>query len=300
MSTIMKAIMLTLLLLASRQTLWSQNEDPDYFLWKVHMNGSEVTLSGSIHAGKPEYFPLPDAYMMAYSQADYVILEVKEDSKTLQDMVFSYAEKDSLEEGQYLDKHLSPESKETLSVMFKGKEDLLSRYYRYEGWLLNSVVSVWRSVYFGYNPEWSVDRYFHDLATRDHKEIIGLDKVETQLALFDFDVPFETQLKILESGIRSAEHRAHAEEPLFDNYYGYDSEGFKETFLTLMNLENPQMKAMYDEVFVSRNKAWVRELIDLSSCHPGTYFMVVGSGHYFGPDNVLELLESKGFTVKHY
>ena len=77
-------------------------------------------------------------------------------------------------------------------------------------------------------------------------------------------------------------------------------EGFKEAFLKLMNLENPQMRSVYDQVFVSRNKAWVRELIDLSSSHPGTYFMVVGSGHYFGPDNVLELLESKGFTVEHY
>jgi uncharacterized protein len=296
----MKAIILTLLLLASRQTLWSQNEDPDYFLWKVNIHGSEFALVGSVHAGKPEYFPLPDAYMKAYHQADKVIMELKECPKALREMVFSYAKKDSLAGGQSLDKHLSAESKEILSVIFMGKEELLYRYFRYEGWLLNSVVSVWRSVLIGYNPECSVDRYFHDLATRDKKEIIGLDSVETQLALFDFDVPFETQLKILESGIRSAGQRARAEEPLYENYYSNNEEGFKEAFLKLMNLENPQMRSVYDQVFVSRNKAWVRELIDLSSSHPGTYFMVVGSGHYFGPDNVLELLESKGFTVEHY
>lgn len=299
MTTIMKAIILSLLLLLSQQALWSRTEDPGYILWQVNINGSDFTLAGSMHAGKPEYFPLPDAYMNAYNQADMVILEVKESSEALQEMVFSFAEKDRLEEGQFLDKHLSPESKEILSALFKGKEDLLSRYYHYEGWLLNSVVSVWRSVYFGYDPELSVDMYFHDLAVRDKKQIIGLDKVETQLALFDFDVPFETQLKILESAIQGAKQRAQAEQPLFDHYYNSDVDGLREAFLTLMNLENPQMRSVYDQVFVSRNKTWVRKLIELSSSHPGRYFMLVGCGHYFGPDNVLELLEAEGFTVNH-
>ena len=296
----MKTIIFSLLVLISQQSAMSQNGKNDFFLWQVNINGSEFILAGSIHAGKPENYPPRDVYINAYNQADNVILEIKEGLKELDKLKFNYAGKDSLEEGQYLHKRLSPESREMLSLLFKGKEALLVRYYHYEPWLLNMIVSGRRCIFLGYDPELSVDMYFHDLAVRDNKKITGFEKVETQLALFDLNVPYETQLKILESGIQTAQQRALNEQPLFENYYNSDVEGFKEAFLASMNPENPQMRAVYDRIFASRNKAWVKKLIELSSSNPGTYFMLVGSGHYFGPENIPELLEKEGFTVKPY
>ena len=176
----MKAIKLSLLLLACQQTLIAQNETPPGFLWQVNINGSEFSLAGSVHVGKKDLYPMPVAYLNAYRQADYVLFELKEDFATLEEMIFKYAAKDSLEEDQYLDNYLSQDSKEILSVMFKGKGDLLARYYRYEGWLLNMAISGWRSKLVGFDPELAVDRYFHDLATQDHKTILGLDHIILQ------------------------------------------------------------------------------------------------------------------------
>ena len=299
-NTIMKLILLSILFLLCKEHIWSQSKAPEMFLWQATINESEFNLAGSVHAGKKENSPLPDAYMKAYNQANVVILEVQDNTNTLQKMIFRYAKKDSLDEEQYLDKYLSNESKDKLSVLFKGKEDILTRYYHYEGWLLNMAVSGRRSVLLGFDPEFSVDMYFHDLAVKDNKKIIGLDKIETQLKLFEFDVPLETQVKILESVIQGAEKQAHTEQPLFDNYYNNNLEGFREAFLTSMNLENPQSRKVYDAVFASRNKSWVKKLIELSNNQPGTYFMLVGSGHFFGPDNVLELLEKEGYTIKPF
>ena len=187
-----------------------------------------------------------------------------------------------------------------LSELFKGKEDKLSRYFHHEGWLLNMAISSMKSRLIGYDPELSVDKYFHDMATKDKKEIVGLDQIETQLKLFDFEVPLETQVQIIESAIHSAEQQALTEQSLFDTYFSQDHEAFREAFYEMMNFENPQKRSMYDKVFVMRNKAWVQKLIELSETHPGNYFMLVGCGHYFGPDNVLELLEEEGFTAKPY
>ena len=213
-------------------------------------------------------------------------------------MIFKYAAKDSLEEDQYLDNYLSQDSKEILSVMFKGKGDLLARYYRYEGWLLNMAISGWRSKLVGFDPELAVDRYFHDLATQDHKTILGLDHIETQLKLFEFEATREQQVEIIETSLKRAKKQALSEQPIFESYYSQDTDAFREAFLGNMDLENPQIRAMYDRVFVSRNKAWVRELIELSRNMPGNYFMLIGSGHYFGPGNVLQLLEDEGFQVR--
>ena len=182
--------------------------------------------------------------------------------------------------------------------MFKGKEELLARYYRYEGWLLNMAVSGRRSKLIGYDPGLAVDKYFHDMATEDQKMILGLDQLETQLKLFEFEATREQQVGIIESALKRAKQQALSEQPIFESYYSQDTDAFREAFLGNLDMENPQVRAVYDRVFVSRNKAWVRKLIELSETMPGNYFMLVGCGHYFGPDNVLELLENEGFQVR--
>jgi hypothetical protein len=282
-----------------QQTLMAQTETPAAFLWQVNINGSEFNLAGSVHTGK-KGLTLPDAYLNAYKQSDIIIFELKEDSETLKEMIFKYAEKDSLAEDQYLDKYLSQESRYLLSELFKGKEDVLSRYFHHEGWLLNMAISGRKSRLLGYDPELAVDMYFHDMATKNHKEIMGLDQIETQLQLFDFEVPLETQVQILESAIQRAEQQARTEQALFDSYYHQDQEAFKEAFYEMMNFENPQRRSMYDKVFVKRNMAWVQKLIEWSETRQGNYFMLVGSGHYFGPDNLIELLEKEGYQVLPY
>lgn len=277
----------------------AQTETPAAFLWQVNINGSEFNLAGSVHTGK-KGLTLPEAYLNAYKQSDIIIFELKEDSETLKEMIFKYAEKDSLAEDQYLDKYLSQESRYLLSELFKGKEDVLSRYFHHEGWLLNMAISGRKSRLLGYDPELAVDMYFHDMATKNHKEIMGLDQIETQLQLFDFEVPLETQVQILESAIQRAEQQARTEQALFDSYYHQDQEAFKEAFYEMMNFENPQRRSMYDKVFVKRNMAWVQKLIEWSETRQGNYFMLVGSGHYFGPDNLIELLEKEGYQVLPY
>lgn len=295
----MRTIVLSLLIVVCQQTLMAQTKTAAAFLWQVNINGSEFNLAGSVHTGK-KGLTLPEAYLNAYKQADIIIFELKDDSETLKEMIFKYAEKDSLSEDQYLDKYLSQESRDMLTDLFKGEEDVLSRYFHYEGWLLNMAISGKKSRLIGYDPELSVDMYFHDMATKDKKEIVGLDQIETQLKLFDFEVPLETQVQIVESAIQRAEQQARTEQSLYDTYYSQDQEAFREAFYEMMNFEDPQKGSIYDKVFVKRNIAWVKKLIELSETRPGVYFMVVGSGHYFGPGNLIELLDKEGYQVVAY
>ena len=296
----MKTILIFILCLACQLTLMAQNNTPPGFLWQVNINGSGFSLAGSIHAGKQDQGPLPQAYLDAYDEADYLILELQDDFETLEKMIFKYAEKDSLKEDQYLNNYLSQESMDILEELFEGREEMLLRYYRHEGWLLNMAISGMKSRLIGYDPELAIDKYFHEMATKDQKLILGLDRIETQLRLFEFEAPLVQQVQIIESASRGAAQQARSEKPLFDFYFNQDTESFREAFLSSLNFDNPQVKQMYDLVFTNRNRAWVEKLIELSSSQPGTYFMLVGSGHYFGPGNVRELLEAEGYPVKPY
>ena len=296
----MKRIVLFIAFLVCQQILIAQSDSPPAFLWQVNINGSEFTLAGSIHAAKKENYPLPNAYIEAYKEADFIIFEIKEDFESIQEQIFAYAEKDKLMEDQFLNNYLSPESMEILALLYKGNEETLHRQYEYEGWLLNMTVMGMTPKMIGFDPELAIDKYFHDLATSDQKPILGLDQIETQIQLFEFEAPLETQINILERGLKTVEMRARSEQPLFDAYFSQNRDAFEKAFLTPMDFENPQVKAMYDRVFASRNKAWVQKIIELANKEQGKYFMLVGCGHYFGPENILELLKKEGFNPTIY
>jgi len=207
-----------------------------------------------------------------------------------------YAEKDKLPGGLNLGDSLKPETIIKTGEIIE--KDKLDKCLGYEAWLLNMFISGNKSKLCGYDPLLAIDKYFHDMATRDKKEIMGLDEIQTQLELFDFDLPFKIQIQILEKAISEMAMKAKGEEDLFKTYFENDLVKFEKEFLKPYDFENPQMKKMYDKVFTKRNTGWVEKFIELSKGNPGTYFVLVGSGHYFGPDNLLDLLKSKGYTIE--
>jgi len=271
-------------------------EVSDSFIWKADINESTFYLAGSIHTAKEAYYPLPDTYTDYYKKADKVILELEKDFEGIEEDIFRYAQKDTLPEEDYLNKHLKPESIDKLKQIFKEEE--LDKYYKYEGWLLNMVISGTKSKLVGFDPLLAIDKHFHELAGKDNKEIIGLDNITTQIELFEFDAPVLVQVQVLENSINNMEKQAEKELPLLEAYFSENLTLFEEEFLKEMDFDNPQVKQAYDMVFTNRNTNWVEQFEKISVDNPATYFVLVGAGHYFGPDNIRELLSKKGYTVE--
>jgi len=274
----------------------SSDEPSDCFIWKVKIHGSTFYLAGSIHCSSSENYPLPKSYIKSYNKADKLIVELADDFRTLEKKIFQYAEKDKLKEDQYLDNYLNPESIGKLLKIFD--KDKLDQYLKYEVWLLNMSISGARTKLIGYDPLLAIDKFFYELAEKDGKEIIGLDSIQTQLLLFEFDLPIEMQIKIIENAVSEMEEKAKNEKPLFKAYFDNDMEQFEIEFLKAFDFNNPPMKRAYDMVFTNRNIKWVEQFENMSNEKPGTYFVMVGAGHYFGPNNIRELLGKKGYPLE--
>ncbi len=274
----------------------TQKEPSECIIWKTEINGSTFYLAGSIHTAKEAYYPLPVTYINYFQKADKLILELEDDFEAIEMEIFNYAQKDTLPESDYLNNYLKPESIEKLKTIFTEEE--LDKYFKYEGWLLNMTIAGTKSKLMGFDPLLAIDKYFHELATKSNKEIIGLDDIKTQIALFEFDAPVIMQVQVLENTISNMDSQAEQELPLLESYFAEDLALFEEEFLKSMDLTNPQVKQAYDMVFTSRNRSWVEKFEKLAEEQPATYFVLVGSGHYFGPNNVRELLEEKGYTVE--
>lgn len=276
----------------------SSDKPSNCFTWKTEINKSVFYLAGSVHTATEADFPLPKAYMESYAKADKVILELKDDKKALEEEIMQYAEKDRLKEDQYLNRHLSAESLEKLRQLFANDEHKLNQYYQYESWLLNMAIAGTRSKLTGYDPLLAIDMYFNQLAKKDKKEIIGLDDLQTQLLLFEYELPFEMQVRIIEKAVSKMEADAKKDSLLFEAYFRNDTVQFVNLFLKTFDFNKPQMKQAYDLMFTNRNIKWVEEFEKLSIEKPGKYFVMVGAGHYFGPNNIRELLEKKGYTIE--
>jgi len=274
----------------------SEKEPSNAFIWKTDINGSTFYLAGSIHSAKETDYPLPDIYIDSYNDAMVLILELQRDFKGIEEDIMRYAQKDTLSQEDYLDKYLDSNTIKKLEDIIE--KDRLDNYMKHEGWLLNMTIEGMKSKLVGYDPLLAIDKYFHDMATKDEKEIIGLDSIETQIALFEFDAPLAMQVQIIENAVNNMQSKAEGELPLFDAYFDYDIDLFNETFISGFDLDNPQVKHAYDMVFTSRNKNWVKSFEELAAESPSTYFVLVGAGHYFGPNNILQLLEEKGYTVE--
>ena len=274
----------------------SNDEPSGCFTWKVEINESTFYLAGSVHTASSDNYPLPKSYMKSYRKADKIIFELEDNFNMLEQKIFKYAEKDRLKEEQYLDLYLSLESLEKLKQIFD--EDKLNQYCQYEAWVLNMLIAGARTKLIGYDPLLAIDKYFHDLAEKDGKEIFGLDSIQTQLLLFDFDVPFEMQVKIIEKAVSEMELKSKSEEPLYKAYFNNDVVQFENEFLKPYDFNKPHMKQIYDRVFSNRNTNWIEQFEQLSTENPGTYFVLVGAGHYFGPNNIRELLELKGYSIE--
>ena len=274
----------------------SNDEPSSCFTWKVEINESPFYLAGSVHTAREDNYPLQKAYMKSYKKANKTIFELEDDFDALEKKIFQYAKKDRLMPDQYLNLHMDSAVIEKLKQVFD--ENTLNQYFQHEAWLLNMAIAGSRSKLIGYDPLLAIDEHFHKLAEKDGKKIIGLDSIETQLLLFEFEAPYELQVKIIAKAVHDMESMASNETSLYEAYFKNDLTLFETEFLKVYDFNKPQIVKIYDQVFSDRNLKWIERFEQLSIENPGSYFVLVGAGHFFGPNNIRELLEDKGYTVE--
>lgn len=266
------------------------------FIWKTNINQGIFYLVGSVHAGKKAYYPLPEQYLDCYADADVMIMELEDDFATLEEKMFDYAEKDRLPEAQYLRYHLDSITMGKILRVMDLEE--FQKYDQFKGWFLNMILSGTKHRLNGFHGDHGIDMYFRNMAKEDDKPVIGLDRFEDQFALFEFDAPYEAQIQVIQRAAGSLQMQAAAELPLLEAYYSHDPEKFEKVFVSMYDVTNPAVKNVYEQIFASRNKKWVKFLEEIARNEGKTYMVLVGAGHFFGPDNVRALLESRGYRVK--
>ena len=139
----------------------------------------------------------------------------------------------------------------------------------------------------------SVEAELIKIAKAQNEEVIGLETVSEQLAVFDA-IPYQEQMN--ELVITAKDNMQRDKTELTEMMAIYKSENV-EAMVTFTEKSPNAMTSKYGDVLLkNRNQNWISRITTIAKNKPT--FFGVGAAHLGGKEGVIALLRKAGFTVE--
>jgi uncharacterized protein YbaP (TraB family) len=144
----------------------------------------------------------------------------------------------------------------------------------------------------GLDPENGLDKHFYDRAKTDSKGVQGLETTDFQISRFD-GMTMDQQDRLLAESLKDITVEKANMTKLMAAWKAGDAPGVEQ--IVLSEVKNDPL--LYQRLLVERNKTWLPK-IEALFARRGHALVVVGAAHLIGPDGVVAMLKSKGYTVE--
>lgn len=256
-------------------------------LWKITSPkvAKPSYLYGTIHITCDA--SLAGATKKALSETEKLFLELDMDDPGLQMTMMQHMQ---MTGGKTLKSLLSEED-------FKLLDDYMKRNLGMSAVMVNTVKPFMISAMFYPKmiecPMQSVEQELMKLSAQSQKEILGLETVNDQLAIFDA-IPYEVQMEELIKSVKNDFVNDKAESAkLYETYATQDVELMYKLAIESQN----KITSEYDDVLLDkRNKSWIPVIETQLQKQPS--FFAVGAAHLGGPNGVINLLRKAGYKVE--
>lgn len=255
-------------------------------LWEISGNGlaRPSWLYGTIHMICAEDFTLGDSLRAAFSSAEKIYLELDMDdpSMALRTLQLSMLQKGSLKD------LMSREAYDTLNRFMTDSMRMPLMLFNKMKPL--ALMSVLYTKILPCDKTESYEQQFLSMAVREKKEILGLEKLEDQFAVFD-QIPDSVEAQMILALVRDFDGQRREFQKMTDAYKNRDLN-------TLAGLieESPDMKGYENLLLANRNKNWIPVMQSAMAKNP--CFFAVGAGHLPGSEGVIALLRRAGYRVR--
>jgi uncharacterized protein YbaP (TraB family) len=265
------------------------------FLWEVSSLTNKVYLYGTVHAGKRDWYPLPDAVEKALADSSVLVVEADISNKQAMQKsagAMTYTPPDSLKN------HVPPEQ---YARMVK----LLPRYGLGEAAMaeLKPFMAVSLLVFAewarsAYVAGYGVDSYLLRKAQAEAKPIVELEGIDVQVQLMDSLTDKQVQdlfrgtLDALEEDLTTEQIKG-----LVAAWQAGDAKGL----LDIARRYNEKVAgaAEFEEKFIwQRHPDMVKKIEAWLGERQKPYFIAVGALHLAGPRGLVEILRSHGYIVR--
>jgi len=265
-------------------------ETPSHSLWRGTLNGHDISILGSVHALRPEDYPLAEAVTDAYRRAETVVFELDLANLDPESISTAIASTGLLSQGS-LAQQFNPEDWLKANELARSMNIALDPLAGLKPWLAAMTIVQLRMAQLGYDPELGIDQYFANLAQADEKPVIGLETLLQQLAMLDSMPAHEQQALFLQSLEEAREMGSELGEMVEAWQRGNSAllaEQLGESFT-----EYPEL---YQQLVVARNEAWTRQILAMEAS-TGDLLVVVGALHLVGPNSLIGMLEERGLVL---
>lgn len=255
-------------------------------LYQISGNGLSTPsfIYGTIHMLPKDQFKLSNSLKRAFEASTTIAMEVVLDMSGAEKIAL--AQKVLLPEGKTLRDFMNEQDYLQLKMYcldsLQWNEAKFERSSKLKPMFFSSIL-IQESM----KDMASYEMEFNKMAKKKHKETIGLETVEFQLALFD-QLPMQTQVDMLKADYNSDMKNF---EVLLDSYLKEDLE----KLALLMNAETAAYPEFNELLLINRNKSWIAPM--RSQMAKESTFFAVGAGHLAGEQGVLSLLKQAGYTV---
>lgn len=259
-------------------------------VWEVQHGEATLVIMGSVHLLRPDANWLRPEIERRFEEASELVLEIADLREAEVVMVRVIREKGFYPAGEGLADDLSPQLYERVLAHADDLGAPRAEVARMRPWLAGIFLTQLWAASQGYDAGLGVDMHFSRRAAATGKPVSGLETVDEQLDMLveglgsDAESMLEQTLLQLEDG------------DYLDALITAWIEGDMTTLEALILGAFADFPEAYDVLIAARNRQWV-ERLDARLATPGVDFVVVGAGHLVGPDNVLDLLEARGYSV---
>jgi len=298
---------------ASRPPVTPPRPEIHGFISRIEYGGNVAYVFGSMHMGRPEWFPLSPIVEEAMDRADVFAFEVDMALMASPEAMAYSSYLMMLPGGQTLADVMPPDVFESF---LRSIEVLPTITYEMIAHLTpvgaNMVIAMVEliplmGIYFAY----SVDTYVHAIALYNGRPVIGLNDIFREFDLL-LDVPMDVQLTMFDSPTDweevdwaadwEAMVQAVVDMGLVEAYEAGDAAMLHRALASSMSDEPSLFEQHFHHtnfhvrchIFADEIARLLRETVD-----PTTFFVTVGAAHIIGGDfgKVLTLLEGMGFEV---
>ncbi|MNH54594.1 TraB family protein [compost metagenome] len=261
--------------------------DPAFY--RISKGNEQHWLLGSIHAGKPSLYPLPDPIERAWQQSHALVMEV-DMTHISQAQWQEMGAITRLVDGKTLKDHL-PIDLYRRTLIAAGQNGLNeSMLAPLRPWFAAITLTQAALERTGYRGEFGVDQHFAKRANDGGKPIIGLETLLEQLGYLAS--VGDNQTLMLESTLDELPEL----EKGFTEVMAAWQNGDQATLINLLKEEMapPKLQAWLEQTLLAeRNRNWVKKWPGL----PNESFIVVGALHLYGEQGLLALLEQQGWRI---
>ncbi|MDK9774245.1 TraB/GumN family protein [Vibrio sp. B181a] len=263
-------------------TSYSVQAEPQH--WLAKKGDMEYMIIGSVHVGDKTMYPLPKAVTQFLKNSDGLIIEA--DVRNTEGVTYpktSLLAKDVLDRTQR--KHLA----EIANDLGLQEAQLLNA----PPWSAALTIQLMLVNKLGYASDQGVDMHLINLADKQKVPVLPLESVQFQLNLIAGQK--DGGKEFLLSSIEEYDGGDKLVQCLIDSWKSGDGSTLEEASMSEQSSDEFNQAFLYD-----RNRDWAEKL-DSGSMLPkksGQYTIVVGSLHLVGKDNLIDLLEERGFTVE--